>query len=354
MSNQQDPYAVLGVLATSDDVVIRGAYRALMQKYHPDTNGSPEATRRASEINQAYDTLGDPARRAAYDDMHRAQARRPSTKGRAPEPDASAGSPDGAARRMASMALSAVGAGAGMTNPTLAMMTAAVVVIGAMGALTATSSRQPTVMGQRHEQVAETGRIASGIRAVTPTKALKGDPDNVTDVFNARTPEREVDVAPMIEEAPAPDAMDRQKPAPALDHAVIAKAARDVDRDIRNGGVTTAQAWSSACHGEVERRPTWSGADRCAAYDYAVRLIDVQVAQARGTPENGYFRSGEATLADLYGASSLGRDLVRARLQRIRGIATTTAFEVLQTRLNELASTDAANAQDQTGDAQGR
>jgi len=67
MVTQSDPYLVLGVSTTSEDVVIRAAFKALMLKYHPDTNISPSATTRAASINEAFSILGDPLRRAAYD-----------------------------------------------------------------------------------------------------------------------------------------------------------------------------------------------------------------------------------------------------------------------------------------------
>ncbi len=67
MGSQQNYYAVLGVSRTSDDVVIRAAFNALMLKYHPDTNKSADATTRAAAINEAFRVLGDAKRRAAYD-----------------------------------------------------------------------------------------------------------------------------------------------------------------------------------------------------------------------------------------------------------------------------------------------
>jgi len=64
-----DPYSVLGVLPTADDVVIRAAYRALAQRYHPDKwRGDPkEATEKMAEINAAYAVLSDPAKRKTFD-----------------------------------------------------------------------------------------------------------------------------------------------------------------------------------------------------------------------------------------------------------------------------------------------
>lgn len=66
----KDYYALLGVLPLAEDVVVKGAYRALAQRYHPDRfNGSPEeATNRMIEINEAYQILCDPHLRKAYDE----------------------------------------------------------------------------------------------------------------------------------------------------------------------------------------------------------------------------------------------------------------------------------------------
>jgi curved DNA-binding protein CbpA len=62
-----DYYASLGVSRTSEDVVIRAAYLALMRRYHPDTNPSPEAADRVRDIAKAYAVLGDHDKRREYD-----------------------------------------------------------------------------------------------------------------------------------------------------------------------------------------------------------------------------------------------------------------------------------------------
>lgn len=66
----KDYYRILGVLDDAEDIVIRAAYKALAQRYHPDKwTGSPEeATRRMQEINEAYAVLSDPNKRKQYDD----------------------------------------------------------------------------------------------------------------------------------------------------------------------------------------------------------------------------------------------------------------------------------------------
>jgi hypothetical protein len=62
-----DHYASLGVTRTSESVVIRAAYLALMRQYHPDANIAPQADARVREINAAYDVLGNAEKRREYD-----------------------------------------------------------------------------------------------------------------------------------------------------------------------------------------------------------------------------------------------------------------------------------------------
>lgn len=68
-----DYYAILGVSPASEDVVIRAAYRALMRRYHPDTDPSGGTSDRARDINAAYAVLNDPEKRARYDGWLAAQ-----------------------------------------------------------------------------------------------------------------------------------------------------------------------------------------------------------------------------------------------------------------------------------------
>lgn len=62
-----DHYATLGVMPRSEDVVIRAAYLALMNRYHPDKSSSPASVERAQAIIAAYAVLGDPETRIQYD-----------------------------------------------------------------------------------------------------------------------------------------------------------------------------------------------------------------------------------------------------------------------------------------------
>jgi curved DNA-binding protein len=65
----KDYYATLGVARGTPADEIRRAYRRLAQKYHPDRNHAPDAEARFKEINEAWEVLGNPDKRARYDRM---------------------------------------------------------------------------------------------------------------------------------------------------------------------------------------------------------------------------------------------------------------------------------------------
>jgi len=71
---ERDYYEILGVSRSATPDQIRAAYRKLARELHPDVNKAPDAAERFAEVQDAYDTLSDADKRAAYDRYGRAGA----------------------------------------------------------------------------------------------------------------------------------------------------------------------------------------------------------------------------------------------------------------------------------------
>ncbi|MFN3842186.1 MAG: DnaJ C-terminal domain-containing protein [Rehaibacterium terrae] len=65
----KDYYSTLGVEPGAGEAELKAAYRRLARKYHPDVSKEPGAEEKFKAVNEAYEVLRDPVRRAQYDQL---------------------------------------------------------------------------------------------------------------------------------------------------------------------------------------------------------------------------------------------------------------------------------------------
>ena len=65
----RDYYKILGVARTATAEEIKKSYRRLARKYHPDVSKEKDAEQKFKEVQEAYEVLKDPEKRAAYDQL---------------------------------------------------------------------------------------------------------------------------------------------------------------------------------------------------------------------------------------------------------------------------------------------
>ena len=65
----KDYYKILGVDRSASEADIKKAFRKLAHKYHPDVSKEKDAEAKFKDVNEAYQTLSDPEKKAAYDQL---------------------------------------------------------------------------------------------------------------------------------------------------------------------------------------------------------------------------------------------------------------------------------------------
>ena len=71
MSDVRDPYEVLQVRPEASEDVVRAAFRALARRHHPDSSPDGGSSSEMAWVNWAWEILGNPQKRAAFDRQRR-------------------------------------------------------------------------------------------------------------------------------------------------------------------------------------------------------------------------------------------------------------------------------------------
>lgn len=67
----KDYYDILGVKTDADTKAVKTAYRRLARKFHPDVSKEADAESKFKDVSEAYEVLGDAAKRAEYDQLRK-------------------------------------------------------------------------------------------------------------------------------------------------------------------------------------------------------------------------------------------------------------------------------------------
>jgi curved DNA-binding protein CbpA len=328
MRDEADYYAVLGVSPSSEDVVIQAAYRALMRRYHPDTNCSPEAARKCIEINAAYAVLGDPAARAAYD------ARRHQQDNSAERVDAGASTVESQSGDMDAKTRSrSVGA--------ILVYSLFIVGSGILGTLVVINGAHGSHTADSNTMNVDENLTTADLNA-TDMSAVQGSQTDINSVHNIAMPAT-ADLNAIATDSALPPNLSQQVQS-AVSYSTIESAAWRFATLLRSQGLAGARTYSERCHKGVKVTPTWDGADSCAAFDYAAAYIDEAVSRNGGWSRNGYFEFQRANQGDNYAAVGAPSYLTYSRLNQIKAAAEESAAEALRTQLARERPNSAASS----------
>lgn len=271
MRNHNRLYNLLNVLPDADPVVIEAAYKALIKRHHPDihSGGTAVGERIAAELNQAYQTLRHPDRRAAYDADERArQERHRAELARAFDPPPSRAAPPPPQRP------------------------------------------EPVRAGQRAAAwIGAAGILMLGGAIYLLAQAVE------TPVARDPAPSRDLATASA---AQAEQAF-RDQP---VNRGPIEKAVAEFRRIAAASGIPGAAAYSERCFNLQSRTRAVADFDHCVAFDHLASRRDLFDSSGAG-PQFARFQPQPLVTRHIRAAELIARDpsLIEARLFEIRRLA---------------------------------
>jgi len=331
MAVEPDYYAILGVSPDSEDIVINAAYRALVLRYHPDKNSSAQAARKTAEINGAFAILRDPAARAAYD-QRRKVGKQQGGSGGSPPPPPPNGGPSTQPRSDPPLAADAKSARGGLIFASI--LTLSVIGIAILGSLSAPTDTNANVMNV-DENLTTTDMNAVADMSATDLNASEANTMD-SNIFESNSVDAGAGESQLAD-------LSRQ-PQTTLSYSTVEDGADNAARLIMTKGIAGARAYSERCHQVVQNKPSWDGADNCAAFDYAAAYIDNAVSTQAGWPKNGYFDFQSENQPDVYSGIGAPSYVTGDRLRKIRAAAQDAASEAVNSEIARRHRSDASSS----------
>lgn len=353
MPTEPNYYAVLGVSPESEDIVIQAAYRALMRRYHPDKNPSAEAAQKTIQINAAYAVLGDATARAAYDVRRKSkESQRKSSSGAGAKPPPPPPPPPSPPPHPSEPEPPATRARSGDSAAGLIFASLiTILIIGAIGfgASKATIDIANNTMNV-DENLTTTDMNSTTMDSIASDMNVPGMPDSGNVEANA---DAALNAAGELSPALGTHVDLSDQPSAAVDYSTIEDAARRVAKIIATKGMAGARTYSESCHKAVQASPSWSGADGCAAFDYAAASIDAAVTSQAGWPRNGYFDFQSSNQSDQYAAVGVSSYRTYDRLPKIRNAAQQAGLDAFRTEIARQNTISRMRGDQQTTSAAG-
>lgn len=258
-----DLYEVLGVSPTSDEVVIRAAYKAMMRKYHPDLNSAPDSDERAKAINEAFAILSNPDERMKYDAARTVNGNRESPPPPPPPPPPSSTSASYNLYDPVEI---------GSKSKTSGLMIALLLCV----ALTIVLA------------------IINGNHSQGPKIAEESLPDDQIAFSPNPAPSASANLGTAQAE------LDERVPTIGQFRDKIGIAVEDFASTLVKDGMTGAEIYSRKCRAAALRTNDILETDYCVAFDMSAMATDLGATQSMRLPQNQYFQTRAQSLESDY------------------------------------------------------
>ncbi|MBN9789331.1 hypothetical protein DMP17_12080 [Pseudonocardia sp. TMWB2A] len=270
-------YEILGVNRDSEHEVIVAAYRAMMLKYHPDTNiGNNDAHAKATLLNEAFETLKNKRTRSEYDKfIDQSKSDNQSKSEMNTHEHYNSEQPINYNESIYK---------SNQSWKSILIILFILFILFAIGwGSVSTPDKTPDISSDYS---------ASPIKSSIPQNKSPSFPDEEPVIFTN-----------------------------------IERAAKDFAAIFDKKGILGARTKSEECLRNLQSNPSWKQADYCVAFAYAAQHIDSKITNSLGFPENSYFKFQVSNTDEIYKNVNPNTVFILSRTDKISDIAKSVAEE---------------------------